>query len=148
MKLAHALIAKSIADTILVGSLAVGFFFYTFPPSFKGWDEVQPHSISGWAVNQFAPFERVNVQLFIDGEFVATAKADLSRPDVMAAGWTNDEWHGYAFAVSGFSAGVHTARVYALHSSGGGVRASLQMLGDPASFLVAPDGSLRPALHK
>ena len=32
--------------------------------------------ISGWAVNNASPWERVEVQLFIDGKFVASAIAD------------------------------------------------------------------------
>ena len=62
------------------------------------------------------------------------------RPDVVAAGWSKDEWHGYEFVVSGLSAGTHEARVYALHSSRGGARYTLQMLGDPIRFEVNADG--------
>ncbi len=45
--------------------------------------------------------ERVEVQLFIDGKLVGTQVAHLSRPDVLAAGWSKDEWHGYNFIVPG-----------------------------------------------
>jgi hypothetical protein len=142
MKLIHALIAKSIAETILVAALAVAFYFGAFPPYFHGWSEVTPHAISGWIVNQHRPGDRVEVQLFIDGRFVATGTANLSRPDVVAAGWANDEWHGYAFAAPGLTPGDHEARVYALHASGNGVRQTLQLVGDPIILQVDQTGAL------
>jgi len=142
MKLIHALIAKSIAETILVAALAVAFYFTTFPPYFHGWSEVAPHTISGWVVNQHEPGNRVQVQLFIDGKFAATGTADLSRPDVVAAGWADDEWHGYNFAAPALASGDHEARVYALHASGSGVRQTLQLVGDPVTLQVDQTGAL------
>ena len=142
MKLIHALIAKSIAETILVAALAVAFYFTAFPPYFHGWSEVTSHTISGWVVNQHTPGDRVEVQLFIDGKFVATGTANLSRPDVVAAGWAIDEWHGYAFAAPGLTAGDHEACVYALHASGYGVRQTLQLVGDPIILRVDQTGVL------
>jgi len=133
-KLVHLLIAKSILETIFVGTLAVVVYVKLFPPTFKGWGEAVPatQSISGWAVDDADPWRRVEVQLFIDGNLAGTQVAQLSRPDVMAAGWAKDEWHGYNFVVSGLSEGMHEAKVYALHQSGH--RYTLQMLGDPIQF--------------
>ena len=133
-KLAHLLIAKSILETIFVGTLAVVVYVKLFPPTFKGWGEAVPatQSISGWAVDDADPWRRVEVQLFIDGKLVGTTVAQLSRPDVMAAGWAKDEWHGYNFVVSELGEGMHEARVYALHQNG--ERYTLQMLGDPIQF--------------
>ena len=142
-RLVHLLIAKSILDTILVGAIAVGAYMKAFPPTFHGWGEavVEERSISGWAVNSAEPWQRVEVQLFVDGKFVGTQVAQLSRPDVVRAGWARDEWHGYAFNAPGLAAGVHEARVYALHQ--GGDRYTLQLLGDPIRFEVNVDGSWR-----
>ena len=133
-KLANLLIAKSILDTIFVGTLAVVVYVKLFPPTFHGWGEAvgDSRSISGWAVNNADPWGRVEVQLFIDGKFVGTTVAQLSRPDVMAAGWAKDEWHGYEFILTGLSDGMHEARVYALHRSGD--RYTLQLLGNPITF--------------
>ena len=133
-KLVHLLIAKSILETIFVGTLAVVVYVKLFPPTFKGWGEAVPatQSISGWAVDDADPWRRVEVQLFIDGKLVGTTVAQLSRPDVMAAGWAKDEWHGYNFVVSELGEGMHEARVYALHQNG--ERYTLQMLGDPIQF--------------
>ena len=78
------------------------------------------------------PWQRVEVQLFVDGNFAGTQVAQLSRPDVSAAGWAKDEWHGYEFVLDGLSVGTHEARVYALHRSG--ERNTLQLLGNPIRF--------------
>jgi hypothetical protein len=148
MKLVHALIAKSLAETILVGALAVTFYLSAFPPSFHGWGEVLPHSIAGWAVNQADPWDRLEVELFIDGQFVAGSTANQSRPDLVAAGWARDEWHGYAFPAPQLSHGLHEARVYALHATSGGKRQTLQLVGDPILFGVDYDGNFLKTVAK
>ena len=142
-KLVNLLIAKSILETVLVGTLAVAVYMNAFPPAFKGWGEavVEAQTISGWVVSDRDPWQRVEVQLFIDGKLVATQVAHHSRPDVVTAGWSKDEWHGYNFVVPGLAAGPHEARVYALHPIRNGARYSLQMSGDPIGFEVNGDGS-------
>lgn len=139
-KLINVLIAKSLLDVLLVGTVAVGFYMKAFPPYFHGWGEATNDSIAGWAVNNSAPWDRVQVQLFIDGQFAETATANLSRPDVAAAGWARDEWHGYNFRLSNLSQGSHEARVYVLHESGRAQRYTLQLLGDPVKFSVDGEG--------
>jgi hypothetical protein len=142
-KLVNVLIAKSILETILVGAIAVAVYMNAFPPTFRGWGEAVPETqtIAGWAVNASDPWQRVEVQLFIDGTFWKEDVAAHSRPDVLAGGWAKDEWHGYNFGVNGLSAGTHEARVYALHPSRNYARYSLQMLGDPIRFEVNADGT-------
>ena len=140
-KLVHVLIGKSIVETLLIGALAVVIFITVFPPHFHGWGEVTNEAIAGWAVNNAEPYQRVPVQLFINGEFVAAAVADVSRPDVSAAGWARDPWHGYIFRLPSLPAGRHEARIYAAHDSGDGKRKSLQLLGNPLIFAIN-DGTL------
>lgn len=133
-QLINLLIGKSIIETLLAATIAVVVFLNVFPPGFKGWGEAvgETRSIAGWAVNNSQPWERVEVQLFIDGKLHGAQVAQLSRPDVFAAGWAKDEWHGYNFAVPDLAPGEHEARVYALHRSG--ARFTLQLLGDPIRF--------------
>jgi hypothetical protein len=134
-QLVNLLIGKSILETLFVGTLAVVVWTSAFPPTFHGWGEaIDSQAIAGWAVNNASPWERVEVQLFIDGKLYASQVAQLSRRDVVTAGWAKDEWHGYNFTVAGLAAGQHEARVYALHRSGG--RMTLQLLGDPIPFAV------------
>jgi hypothetical protein len=141
-KLVHVLIGKSIAETLLVGALAVFTFINVLPPYLHGWGEVTNDGIAGWAVNDAAPWDRLEVQLYVDGKFVADTVADGYRPDVVAAGWAKDEWHGYVFSIPALSIGQHEARVYILHDSGDGRRKSLQLLGDPMLFSVNQHGKL------
>jgi hypothetical protein len=138
--LVHVLIGKSIIEALLVGGLAVFTFITVLPPYFHGWGEVTSTGISGWVVNDAAPWARVEVQFFVDGKFVASSLANESRPDVMMAGWSKDEWHGYTFPVTSLNAGLHEARVYALHDSGDGKRKTLQLVGDPIRFSVDTNG--------
>jgi hypothetical protein len=140
ISLVHVLIGKSVVETLLVGALAVFAFMNVLPPYFRGWGEVSDTGISGWAVNNAAPWSRVEVQLFVDGKLVAHGVADQPRPDLLTFGWAKDEWHGYTFVISALPAGRHEARVYALHDSGNGARKSLQLLGNPISFQVDRNG--------
>ena len=142
-QLVNVLIAKSIIETILVGAIALAVYMNAFPPTFHGWGEAvaASQSIAGWVVNDADPWQRVEVQLFIDGKLVGTQVAHFSRPDVLADGWSKDEWHGYNFVVPGLPAGVHEARVYALHQSRNGGRYTLQLSGDPIRFEVKMDGT-------
>jgi hypothetical protein len=141
-RLVHVLIGKSIVETLVVGALAVFTFITVLPPYLHGWGEVTESGISGWAVNNAAPWERVEVQLFVDGRFVADGVADKYRPDVSTAGWAKDGWHGYTFVVNSMSVGNHEARIYAVHDSGRGGRKSLQLLGNPIWFSADKDGTL------
>src|ERR1044072_484849 len=142
-RLVHVLIGKSILETLLVGALALFTFMTVMPPYFHGWGEATNAAIAGWAVNNAAPWERVEVQLYVDGKFIADGVAAQSLPDVLAAGWSKDEWHGYSFPIRGLALGRHEARGYALHDSGAGLRKSLQLLGDPIVFEVDGDGRLK-----
>ena len=149
-QLVNLLIAKSVLDTLLIGTIAVVMYLNAFPPTFHGWGEavVQERSISGWAIDDANPWRHVEVQLLIDGKLIGTQVAQFSRPDVVAAGWAKDEWHGYSFAVSDLKTGMHEARVYAVHSSGNGARYTLQLLGDPIKFEVSEDGSWKTSPAK
>jgi hypothetical protein len=142
-KLVNLLIAKAILDTIFVSAIAVAVYMNAFPPTYHGWGEAISGSqtIAGWVVSDSEPWRPIEVQLFIDGKFVGTQIAQSSRPDVSAAGWAKDEWHGYNFVVPMLSVGMHEARVYALHPSRNGGRYTLQMLGDPIRFEVNVDGT-------
>jgi len=142
-RLIHFLIGKSIVETIVVGALAVFAFVNVLPPTFHGWGEAADFKgIAGWAVNNASPWERVEVQLFVDGKFFATATADQYRPDVSKAGWARDPWHGYEFDVKQVAVGAHEAKVYAVHNSGSGTRKSLQLLGEPIGFSITEHGEV------
>jgi len=144
LSLVHILIGKSIVETLLVSGLAVFFYLDAFP-RFHGWGEATPNAISGWVVNNRTPWHRVEVQLFVDDKFAGRAVANQSRTDVSAAGWSEDEWHGYSIAITSVQAGPHEARVYALHDSAQGARKTLQLVGEPIRFVVPPDATREPS---
>ena len=74
-QLVNLLIAKSVLETILVGTIALAVYLNAFPPTFHGWGEavVASQSIAGWVVSDADPWRRVEVQLFIDGKLVGNA---------------------------------------------------------------------------
>jgi hypothetical protein len=134
-RLTHYLIIKSIVDVLFVGVFAVGFYYTAFSPYLRGWlDDASLRGVSGWAVNSAEARSAVEVQLYIDGRFVESRLADLPRPDLVAAGATRDERHGFYFFLPPLEEGEHEARVYAVHASGAGRRRTLQQLGNPFRF--------------
>lgn len=146
-RLVNILIGKSIIETLVVGALAVFTFMSVLPPYFRGSAEATTTGVSGWAVNHASSAERVEVQLFVDGRFVAQGTADQRRPDVSAAGWAQDDFHGFEFPLSlpaTDRSQTHEARVYILHDDGRGVRKSLQLLGSPIPLAIGEDGKLIP----
>ena len=113
-----------------------------FPPALRGFGEVTRRGeVAGWAVDASRPGRRVEVQLYVDGRFVAHGEAALPRPDVLAAGRSADENCGYSFALPALAAGAHEARGYALHAPGNGrgLR-TLKQLGNPLHFTTGGDG--------
>jgi hypothetical protein len=137
-RLTNFLIAKSIAEALLVGALAVAFYLMAFNPFFRGaLDEATPQHVYGWAVDEAAPAARVEVQLYIDGRFSGATTADLARPDVLAAGRAADELHGFSFNTPALNPGEHEARVYAVYAGRNATRRTLQQIGYSIKFVVA-----------
>jgi len=131
----HLFIAALVCATLAVGALTLGARHTRFPPYFRGFGELTPRGeVAGWAVNAARPSERVEVQLYVDGRFVAHQRAALPRPDVLAAGRSADERCGYVFPLPPLPPGAHEARVYALHTAAGAGRHTLQQLGHALRF--------------
>jgi hypothetical protein len=136
-KLGHLLIAKSMTEALLITAVSVGFYFATTNPQLRGvLDYADNQGVAGWAVDEGQPAARVEVQLYIDGIFVADRAAAEFRPDLRAAKRAEDDWHGFVFKLPPIPPGEHEARVYAAHASGGGTRRTLQLIGKPLRFRV------------
>jgi hypothetical protein len=143
-RLIHFLLAKSIGEAALVAALAVSFYFSVTNKHLHGvLDIVSIETVSGWAVNEADPGERVEVQLYIDDNFIADAKSAEFRPDVHAANRALDDWHGFVFRTPPLSSGEHEARVYAVHRSGNRFRQTLQLIGKPIRFQIAGEAMNR-----
>src|SRR5260370_27486196 len=109
-KLIHLLISKSIAEALLVAAIAVGFYFATSNPDLHGvLDVSNGETVNGWAADEARPWTRVEVQLFIDNEFVADKNAAEFRPHVHSAKRAEDDWHGFVFPTPPLPATQHEA---------------------------------------
>ena len=127
--------------TLAAGAFAVWREYASFPPSLRGFGEVTRRGeVAGWAVGPASPGERVEVQLYVDGRFVAQGEAALPRPDVLAAGRSADANCGYRFALPPLPAGGHEARVYALNTRAPFGLLTLKQLGNPLRFETGEDG--------
>lgn len=139
-RLTQLLIAKSVIEALFVAVVAVGFYYTAFSPHFRGWSDVaDARRVAGWAVNEAAPGQPVEVQVYIDGRFAGDSLANRSRPDVMAAGRSTTELCGFQLETPPLAAGDHEARAYAVHASAGGARRTLQLIGLPLRFRIAPE---------
>jgi hypothetical protein len=139
-QLTQLLIAKSVIEALFVAVVAVSFFYTTFSPHYRGWSDVaDAKRVAGWAINEAAPGEAVEVQVYIDGRFAGDALANRARPDVLSAGRSTTELCGFQFVTPPLAAGEHEARVYAVHQSAGGARRTLQQIGLPLRFSIAPE---------
>jgi len=136
-KLGHLLIAKSMAEALLITAVSVGCYFVTTNPYLRGvLDSADNQTVAGWAVDEGHPAARVEVQLYIDGIFVADQAAAESRPDLREAKRAEDDRHGFVFTLPPIPPGEHEARVYAVHASGAGARRTLQLIGKPLRFRI------------
>ncbi len=136
-KLTNCLIAKTTAEILFVVALAAYFSYADFTPGLRGWlDVANEREVSGWAVDQNEPDSHVEVQLYINDRFIASQFADYLRPDVQHAGYAADERHGYRFETPALHAGEYEARIYALRTSRGGARRTLQTIGNPSRFTI------------
>ncbi len=117
-----ALLAKAGIE-IFVVMAAISFAAYSHlnPPIRGAIDIADPTRIAGWAYDPRAPEDRLPVQLFVDGKFVAEKLADERRDDLISAGAAANALHGFSFLVSELklTKGVHSVNVYALRAGGG-----------------------------
>jgi hypothetical protein len=131
------LIAKSVAEALLVTVLGVAFYLVVTNPNLRGWlDNADAQTVAGWVVDEKSAGSRVEVQLFIDDKFVEDRVASDFRPDVRQAQRANDDWHGFVFKTPPLAPGQHEARVFAVHRGGSAERRTLQIVGKPLHFRV------------
>ena len=134
-RLTALLFAKLTLDLLFVAALAVYTHAVAFHPFFSGsLDSADGASVRGWVVDRERPDAAVEVQLYVDGKFVADVLADQPRPDVSEKGYAPDERHGFVFLLEPELYGEHQVRVYAAHPSRGETRRTLQQIGSSLSF--------------
>jgi hypothetical protein len=134
-RLTKLVVLKLALDLLFVSALAVYFQAAQFHPFFSGsLDYADGTVVRGWVVDRARPDSPVEVQLYVDGKFAADGLADQPRPDVSAKGYARDERHGYVFNFDTPLRGPHEARVYAVYTSRGGTRRTLQQVGSTYRF--------------
>ncbi len=141
--LAIFIIAKAILETLFVILLAVNFHYRAFYSRFDGRiDEANGRRVAGWVLAEAEPSKPVEVQLYINDGFAASAVADRMRRSSANVELTQEEAaREFVFDVPPLAAGNYEARVYVVHESAGGDRRTLQALPQPVRFRVGAEGS-------
>jgi hypothetical protein len=125
--------AKLALDLLFVCALAVYTHAVTYRTGFDGaLEHVDGRGARGWAVDLERPGEPVEVQLFLNGEFVAAATATAPRPDDAPGDSRGGVRRSYVFEFQ--RSGEYEARVYAVRAGRGGARRTLQQIGEPKHF--------------
>jgi len=137
--LLRAVIAKSFLEVALVCAVATLAAFSTFSPQLRGAIDVADRTrIAGWVYDPQAPDRAIEVQLFIDGKFVATGWADERRDDLVQAGVTTRPNHGFHFPIESLNLpnGEHRAQVYAVRDATWANKILLPITTAPHAFHV------------
>lgn len=121
-KLLHAILAKAGAEFLLL-LLIVSYAAYSHlnPPIRGAIDIADATRIAGWAYDPREPDAHLEVQLFINDQFVSVRRADESRKDLVRAGAAENAAHGFTFAVPALqlAKGKHRVTAYAVRAGGG-----------------------------
>ncbi|MGH9837874.1 MAG: hypothetical protein ACREEM_03730 [Blastocatellia bacterium] len=141
-RLLRAIIAKSALEIAVVCLVAALAAFSNFSPLVRGAVDVADQKrIAGWSLDPLAPNEAVEVQLFIDGQFIATKRADERRDDLVEAGVAATPHHGFSFAIEPLKLGTgeHAAQVYAVREAAGSNKMLTPISKSPNKFRVHLD---------
>ena len=129
-KMLKALIAKAgIEIFVVMAAISLAAYSHLNPPIRGAIDIADPTRIAGWAYDPRAPEDRLQVQLFVDGNFIAMKSAHELRNDLVTAGAATNPPHGFTFSVPELKLanGVHSVNVYALRAGGGGNKSLLSI---------------------
>ncbi len=123
-RLAKLVAAKLVLDLVFVCGLAAYTHAVTYRSGFDGaLEQVDGGGARGWVVDLEHADAEVEVQLFLNGEFVAST---------LARETTTGGRRPFAFEFR--RTGEYEARVYAVSAGRGGERRTLQQLGGPRHF--------------
>ena len=139
-KLLRAVIAKSFVEVVLVCVVATLAAFSTFSPQLRGAIDVADQTrIAGWVHDPQTPDQPIEVQLFIDGKFIATMRADERRDDLVRTGATTQPNHGFNISVESLHLpeGEHRALVYAVREAAGANKILLPFTTAPYTFQIS-----------
>lgn len=138
-KLLRAVIAKTFLEILFICIIVTLAAFKNYSPLLRGAIDVADQTrVSGWAHDPQAPDQPLDVQLFIDDQFIATQTADQRRDDLVRAGATKLPQHGFRFdlASTSLAEGRHAAQVYAVRAAAGTNKMLLPLAKQPVVFEI------------
>ena len=134
-RLARLVAAKLALDLLFVCGLAAYTHAVTYRTGFEGeLEHADGLGARGWVVDLEQPGAPVEVQLFLDGHFVASALAGEPAPDGAQGDPRKHDRRAFAFRFEPPRDGEYEARVYAVRVGRDGARRTLQQVGDPRGF--------------
>jgi len=99
--------------------------------------------ITGWAYDEDAGANSIDVHIYIDGSLATSVTANESRPDLVDAGVCPDPNHGFSYVPEGLSVGTHTVSVYAINQPTGD---NPELTDSPKTFTVSPSDTTPPTI--
>ncbi len=138
-RLLTAVSIKTLLEIVFVCAVVSTAAVESFHPFLRGaLDIVDASVVAGWAYDPTAKDEPLQVQLFIDGAFVAADRAIEVRKDLVEAGAAAEPEHGFSFSLksTNLAPGGHTAMVYAVRTSIGGNLSLIPISKEPVRFEV------------
>jgi hypothetical protein len=127
-KLLKAILAKAgVEFLIILIAISLAAYSHLNPPIRGAIDIADATRIAGWAYDPREPNTSLEVQLFINGQWVKSQRADERRDDLITAGAASNAQHGFTFSVPELylATGKHRVEVYALRTGGGRNKALL-----------------------
>ncbi|MBS1811795.1 MAG: hypothetical protein JST84_26785 [Acidobacteria bacterium] len=121
-KLLQAVVAKATLEfLVILIAISLAAYSHLNPPIRGAIDVADDLRVAGWAYDPRDPESYLDVQLFIDEQFVASRRANEPREDLVRAGAAQNSQHGFTFAVPALhlASGKHRVAVYAVRPGGG-----------------------------
>ena len=129
-KLLKAILAKAgLEFLVILIAISLAAYSHLNPPIRGAIDVADATRIAGWAYDPREPNARVDVQLFINEQLVASRRADERREDLVTAGAAANALHGFTFAVPELrlATGKHRVTVYAVRAGAGNNKSLLAL---------------------
>jgi hypothetical protein len=134
-RLVKLIAAKLALDLLFVCGLAAYTHAVTYRNSFEGeLEHADALGARGWVTDLEQPGAPVEVQLFLNGRFVASAVASEPAQDEAQGDSRKRDRRSFVFQFEQPRDGEYEARVYAVRVGRAGARRTLQQVGDPRSF--------------
>lgn len=141
-RLLKAVLTKSFLEILVVCAVVALAAYSNFNPMLRGTiDAADASRVAGWVYDPLAREEAVEVQLFIDGAFVATQTAGRRREDLVRADVAPDVSHGFSFNLQTqkLAPGPHTVQVFAVRNANGPNKMLSSLTKAPRLIRVPPN---------